>query len=256
MTDFSLHVEALKKVQELRLRTDKLDKEIAKIPKAIDEEKRTVDGFKEQADDAKHELLKAKASITDLESQVKAKLDYIEKLKVSLYTVKDNQTYKKTQEEIEHNERAISDIETKILEAIERMESKNAELLSAESSLAEKQALHDDFISKKNRDLAELEKAKAAFIAEIEKYEVAVEKGLLDRFNRLRTMRGGTGLAFAQPEPDYWVCGNCQVQLTHQEISLLLLQRQICTCQACGVIMVIENDLYHRHEEAMKKKRK
>src|SRR5262252_9805821 len=226
-------------IQELRARIDRFPG----ISKALDEKLRSAQAAVATAQE------KAKSNQgtrKKLEGEITAAESKISKYRDQMMAVKTNEEYRALQHEIEHAQQGIRKIEDEILNLMMEAETGQSELKGAEAHLKEDQQkvnierkqLEED----NKRDLGALE----GYLKERKEIDASVSPDLISRYERVRKLRGGIGVAAARNE----VCEICQVRIRPQVFQEIRRNDQIIACDACQRILYDPENLDHPFEVA------
>src|SRR5262247_1395652 len=209
-------------IQELRARIDRFPG----ISKALDEKLRSAQAAVAVAHD------KAKSnqgSRKKLESEITVAESKISKYRDQMMAVKTNDEYRALQHEIEHSQQGIRRIEDEILNLMMEAEAGQSDLKSAEARLKEDQQTvnveRKQLEEENKRDLGALE----AYLKERKEIDASVAPDLMFRYERVRKLRGGIGVAAARNE----VCEICKVRIRPQVFQEIRRNDQIIACDAC-----------------------
>lgn len=187
-------------------------------------------------------LDKYQENITELEQQIRAHKDAIEKSQVltakykeQLNTVRNNREYDALSKEIEYeeldvkvNEKKINEIKEKIAVKQADITTLQAELSSCQETLKSKKEELDDIISEKQEE-------EKALRVKVEEQEKCVEPRMLTAFNRIRKgMRNG--LATVKIERN--ACGGCFSKIAPQRQLDIKMHKKVIVCEFCGRILV------------------
>ena len=226
-------------IQELRARIDRFPG----ISKALDEKLRSAQAAVATAQE------KAKSNQgtrKKLESEITAAESKISKYRDQMMAVKTNEEYRVLQHEIEHAQQGIRKIEDEILNLMMEAETGQSELKGAEAHLKEDQQkvnIERKQLEEENkRDLGALE----GYLKERKEIDATVSPDLIARYERVRKLRGGIGVAAARNE----VCEICQVRIRPQVFQEIRRNDRIIACDACQRILYDPENLDHPFEVA------
>jgi len=226
-------------IQELRARIDRFPG----ISKALDEKLRSAQAAVATAQE------KAKSNQgtrKKLESEITAAESKISKYRDQMMAVKTNEEYRALQHEIEHAQQGIRKIEDEILNLMMEAETGQSELKGAEAHLKEDQQkvnIERKQLEEENkRDLGALE----GYLKERKEIDASVSPDLISRYERVRKLRGGIGVAAARNE----VCEICQVRIRPQVFQEIRRNDRIIACDACQRILYDPENLDHPFEVA------
>lgn len=154
------------------------------------------------------------------------------------HQVKTNEAYRALLAEIDRAREAVSDAETRILEAMEGIE----EAKSAYTSLEEQVRSVVGRIEARVREHEERAKVLDAEIdalrARRSEHAAAIEGELVARYEKIGTRRR-PAVAIVSRE----TCQGCRVGIPPQKYIEILKGEQIVTCGSCGRILIDENQL-------------
>jgi predicted nucleic acid-binding Zn-ribbon protein len=231
----------MKDTLDILFRLQKLDDEID----ALEKEKATIPGDKEEIDGKLEEMEQAIQKIKDetidvaklrdeRETDLKQMSEQINKFQGQLYQVKTNREYETLQHEIDALKEKSSKIEDQVLELLE-----NIEKISVTAAAEEKKL--GDFRAEAAKDKADLEardKELSDKIAikhdERKRLVVDIDQALLTRYERIRDNKAGLAVAIIQNG----ACGGCFRRIPPQETQELKKMKRIITCEGCGRIIV------------------
>ena len=226
-------------IQELRARIDRFPG----ISKALDEKLRSAQAAVATAQE------KAKSNQgtrKKLEGEITAAESKISKYRDQMMAVKTNEEYRALQHEIEHAQQGIRKIEDEILNLMMEAETGQSELKGAEAHLKEDQQkvnIERKQLEEENkRDLGALE----GYLKERKEIDASVSPDLISRYERVRKLRGGIGVAAARNE----VCEICQVRIRPQVFQEIRRNDRIIACDVCQRILYDPENLDHPFEVA------
>src|SRR5262249_54076695 len=147
-----------------------------------------------------------------LEGEITTAESKISKYRDQMMAVKTNEEYRALQHEIGHAQQGIGKIEDEILNLMMEAETGQSDLKVAEAQLKEDQQKvnteRKQLEEENKRDLSALE----AYLKERKEIDASVSPDLMSRYERVRKLRGGIGVAAARNE----VCEICQVRIRPQ----------------------------------------
>lgn len=175
----------------------------------------------------------------DLELEVEAHKQKIEKYSVQQFQTKKNEEFRAIGHEIDSCKAAIVKIEDQELELMEQAETAQKEVASAMQTA--KEAKQD--VESKVADLAaredNLKKELAELLANREELAAAVEKGACSRYERLVRNKGENVVVGIQ----HGVCGGCHMKFPVQVVLSCKREEEIVTCPNCGRILYYTRDM-------------
>jgi len=165
--------------------------------------------------------------------------ELLHKVRGRLSELKTNKEYQAHLYEIEQARKKKDSIEESVLEVMECVEENNRAVKELEGQASEAQEVFD-------AEKVRLESQSAELVNELTDLErqqnvVAntVEKPLLARYNRLKTMRKG----FAVAEVQDGSCGGCRLQLPPQLVAEVRRGDELMDCSYCHRILFMAHHL-------------
>jgi len=174
------------------------------------------------------------------ESLARDKQALLQKLESQQHQVKSNAAYTVLLHEMEQAREAISDAETKILEAMEVIEQSRASAASLDREAAGISAR----LEERERALDERESAAAGEIARLRARREDVARKLdaviLARYERIAGRRS-PAVAVVSRE----ICLGCRVDIPPQRYIEILKGEEVITCEYCHRILIHQDQLRH-----------
>jgi uncharacterized protein len=188
---------------------------------------------------ARQRVKQMESNRKELELEVEARKQVIEKYSLQQFQTKKNDEYRALAHGIEMARADIRKIEDQELELMEQAEATQREVAAAtrfadEASISAEEQLADLASREEN-----LKKELAALEADRDQLASDVDEGLLPRYERLRKSKGervvvGVG---------HGVCGGCHMRLQRQVIVSCQGDRDIVSCPNCGRILYYTRDM-------------
>ncbi len=173
------------------------------------------------------------------ERELATQEDSLHKVRSRLSELKTNKEYQAHLFEIEQARKKKSSIEESVLEVMERVEENSTAAKELEEQAGEAQKVFDAEKLRLDSQSAELGKE----IADLERQQQVVadtvEKPLLTRYNRLKTLRKG----FAVAEVHDGSCGGCRLQLPPQLVAEVRRGDELMDCSYCHRILFMAHHL-------------
>ncbi|MEW6306945.1 MAG: C4-type zinc ribbon domain-containing protein [Verrucomicrobiota bacterium] len=168
-----------------------------------------------------------------LELEVEAKQQQIAKYSNQQLLTKKNEEYRALTHEIDMCKDAISKIEDKILDLMERADAVQKEVAGASAVAKELKGEADKAMTHLAEREANLKKQLAELEANRGELAAAVEEGALNRYERLFRHKGDNVVVGI----DHGVCGGCHMKMPTQVIFSCRGQQEIVCCPNCGRIL-------------------
>lgn len=174
----------------------------------------------------------------DRERDLEAHEAQVEKMKARLSELKTNKEYQAYLFEIDLANKRKGEIEEHILLLMERVEQAQREVKQFQAKAAE---LTKAFGQEKTR-LEALAVRLVAELAELDQKQkdvaATVDRGLLDRYHRLKAGRKDLALAAVKNG----ICQGCRLQIPPQLVAEVRRSQELQTCSYCQRILYIEGE--------------
>lgn len=217
-----------------------LQKEKKRVPESMAAHERAFAQFEErvQAEKKKHEnLLRAKKQ---LELEIDACVEAMQKLKTQQFAVKKNEEYNALGKEIADKDHQKDLIEERVLAQIEEIEAIEADQRTlAEEAKAKRKEL-DEHRERAAREAADVDARLRDTHARRDEIAKAAPPGLVGLYDRIRTGKPD-GVAVVLVERDS--CSGCQARVPPQKKNELMRNEKIVLCEACGRILVFDPNM-------------
>jgi predicted nucleic acid-binding Zn-ribbon protein len=232
-------------LQKLDLRIAEIKDQRRKIPErlqAIEAPLQEARQLHQQTGASVETLVKERRSC---EQDLEAHEAHTEKMKSRLSELKSNKEYQAHLFEIEVANKKKGDIEEKILLCMEKVEQLQRTAKEAQEKLS---AIEKTFAQEKQA-LDELEHRLSTELVNLEAQQQArsahVEKGLLNRYNSIKSSRKDHALA----EIKEGICSGCRLQLPPQLISEVKRAEDLHTCPYCRRMLYWDGQIPVEHVE-------
>ena len=226
-------------LQKLDLRIMEINSQRRKIPErlqAVEAPLREAKQLLQETSATMEILIKERRSH---EKDLEAHEAHTEKMKSRLSELKSNKEYQAHLFEIEVANKKKGDFEEKILVCMEKIEqlqriAKEAQekLSVVEKAFAQEKLVLDELEKKLSTELADLE-------AQQQAHSAHVEKGLLSRYNTIKSARKDQPLA----EIKEGICSGCRLQLPPQLISEVKRSQDLQTCPYCRRMLYWDGEI-------------
>ncbi len=175
----------------------------------------------------------------DLELEVEAQKQKIEKYSVQQFQTKKNEEFRAIGHEIESCKASIVKIEDQELELMEEAEAVQKEVVSATQTAKEaKQHVESQVADLAGRE-ENLKKELAELSSNREELAAAVEESARTRYDRLVKTKGENVVVGIQ----HGVCGGCHMKFPMQIVLSCRREEEIVTCPNCGRILYYTRDM-------------
>ena len=237
-------VPALLEVQDLDLRVGRLKAQLAEVPVKAEETKRMYQAEEDAFEAARKAVQEREVAIRKIETEIAALQDQKRNFQSKTALIRNNDEYRAALLQIELCDKAISDLETAQLEAMESLDSARETFRQREQSLTEAKhrasgVIDELRVRKKNceEQLATLAEKRPGLAA-------AVPPDILEKYEKLFNSRTNHGrpccvpvlLGTAEDGPS---CGRCHIGITPQVLSDC--QKGLTVqCGECSALLYME----------------
>jgi len=190
-------------------------------------------------DHAKTRVKQLESSRKDLELEVQAKKQLIERYANQQLQTRKNEEYRALAHEIEMCKEGIFKIEDQEIELMEQGEAAQKEVARTTQAANDARQLVDDQVAQLGTREQNLKKELAELEANREELAGAVDDGARARYERLVRSKGENVVVGVQ----HGVCGGCHMKLPPQLIVLCQAGKEIVTCSNCGRILYYTRDM-------------
>ena len=222
------------------------DKKIRRVKTELDHIEPERQVLKGRAAGAQSALEKARLRVKEIESrrkdlelEVQAKKQLIERYANQQLQTRKNEEYRALAHEIETCKEAIFKIEDQEIELMEQGEAAQKEVAGGTRVLADARTLVDEQLGQLagreenlRKELAELETNRDALAS-------AVDESARGRYDRLVRSKGDNVVVGVQ----HGVCGGCHMRLPAQILVTCQAQQELVTCTNCGRILYYTRDM-------------
>ena len=227
--------ENLRDLHQLHQRARALQDRLSSGPKTLSARQAALAARQGELETARKLLQDAKISLKKHEHSLQAIETKIDDLKVKLNQVKKNEEYKALQNQIAHDNSTKSKLEEQVLQALDIIEVKAADLATLDAEvtrstaelLAYRKQIEEQSVAHKTQ-LQELEKA-------ITGAEVAIPEDFRDRYRRIVSRYGANALAICEDG----ACHGCFTAVTAQMLNDLINGAGLSFCLSCGRLLYL-----------------
>ncbi len=177
------------------------------------------------------------------ERELATQEEQLQKIRNRLSELKTNKEYQAHLFEIELARKKKDSIEENVLEMMEQVEQNEQAVKELEEQTTEAQKVFDTEKARQETHFANLANELADLDRQQTTLSVLVDKPLLVRYNRLKTLRKGYAVAQLREG----ACGGCQLQLPPQLVAEVKRGDELMDCSYCRRILYVTS---HLEEEA------
>lgn len=227
-------LEALLVLQEKDRKISKLQREIRDIPSRKAEIETQLDHAKAKLAEARAAQMKVTSDLKQLEVEVEAHREKIDRYKNQQLEAKTNDQYRALLHEVAAEEKSISELEDREIVLMEQLEASKksieeraAELKEEEDGIREEQEMLLE-------RLAEVQEDVNSLIADRERMVANVDASLVTKYERLFANKGD----FAVVRVENGHCKGCNMRLPPQVVNDALNPAKLVICNFCGRMLV------------------
>ncbi len=223
-------------LDELRRKTDA-------FPEEIQKRKQDFEDLRREAEERKKGVMQLQMLKKNKEMELETCENEIRKHNLELNSIKSNDAYKALLNEIAAGKKRSSDIETEILELMDRVEqsAKSSQAIDLEVKQKEKEMQAD--VSRLEEEHKSMQAKVSAAEQERASALAVVPDAVLKQYEHIRDVREGVALAAVEGE----TCGGCNMLLRPALINEVFKGNDLVCCDSCSRI------LYRRNDAAEKK---
>lgn len=232
-------------IEKLLILQDR-DKQIRRVRTQLDHIEPERQMFRAKSAGAQTGLERARLCINEIETrrkdldlEVQAKKQLIEKYANQQLQTRKNEEYRALAKEIETCKEAIFNIENQEIELMEQGEAAQKAVAEATKAAAEAKKLVDDQIGQLAAREENLKKELQELEANREELAGAVDESARERYERLVRSKGENVVVGVQ----HGVCGGCHMKLPAQILVSCQAQQELVSCTNCGRILYYTRDM-------------
>ncbi len=201
--------------------------------------KTKVAGAQSGLDRARQRAKELESRRKDLELEVQAKKQLIDKYANQQLQTRKNEEYRALAHEIEMCKEAIVKIEDQEITLMEQGEAAQKEAVACSRTATEARALLDDQVAQLNAREQNLKQELTGLEANREELAAAVDDSSRARYERLIKNKGENVVVGVQ----HGVCGGCHMRLPAQILVTCQAQQELVACINCGRILYYTRDM-------------
>jgi uncharacterized protein len=227
--------ENLRDLHQLHQRARALEDRLSSGPKTLAARQVALAARQAELETVRKLVQDAKIGLKKHEHSLQAVEGKIDDLKIKLNQVKKNEEYKALQNQIAHDNAAKSKLEEQVLQALDVIETKVADLAKLEADVkrftvelaAFRQQIEEQSVAHK----AQLQELEAAITGA----EIAIPEDFRDRYRRIVSRYGANALAVCEDG----ACHGCFTAVTAQMQNDLINGAGLCFCLSCGRLLYL-----------------
>ena len=237
-------VPALLEVQDLDLRVGRLKMQLAEVPEKAEETKRMYQAEEDAFEAARKTVQEREVAIRKNETEISAIQDQKRNFQSKTALIRNNDEYRAALLQIEMCDKAISDLETAQLEAMDALDSAKETLRQREQSLTEAKHRASGVIDELRVRKQNCEEQLASLAEKRPALAAAVPPEILAKYERLFNSRANHGRPCCVPilpgtSEEGPTCGRCHIGITPQTLSNCL-KGMVVQCGECTALLYLE----------------
>jgi uncharacterized protein len=227
--------EILRELHLLHQRAKALRDRLASAPRTLAARQTALVGRQAEVEKARKTLQDAKVQLKKNEHALLDQQGKIDDLKVKLNQVKKNEEYKALQNQIAHDNAAMSKTEDEILQSYEVIETQTVALAKLETEVKsfaqDVVAIQSDIESQASAHKAQLQELETAIV----EAEISIPEDERERYRRTVRQFGADALAACENG----ACLGCFTAVTTQMLNHLINGDQLMFCKSCGRLLYL-----------------
>ena len=236
-TDLSVE-EKLKTLFQLQTALSSIDEKRAlrgELPLEVQDLEDEIEGLNTRVEKIQNEISEFQRAIVQKKGEIVTAEASVNRYKSQLDEVKNNREFDTLSKEIEYQSLEIELCNKKIREAENRIQEKNDELATCNTTIQERQEDLDIKKSELDEIIAETRAEEDKLKEKVKDLESKIEPRLLTSFKRIRkNARNGLGIVYVQRD----ACGGCFNKIPPQRQLDIKMHKKIIVCEYCGRIMI------------------
>jgi len=226
-------------VQARELELKRIDSEIADVERERAAARAEIEAAEGEVDAIRVALEDVRSVSKRLDIDLKSAEEKVTKFNDQILTVRTNKELWAIQEEIGHAERAVSAVETKILQQLENEDSLATSIGQKGNELTHVRESVDAAIAEADNKEAELISVKAKVDDALSTLQDRIPDDLMKKYGNIKMVRGGLGVAETLDE----ICLVCNFKMRPQLYADTFNFTDIKHCENCGRIIYVAERL-------------
>lgn len=232
-------LELLLKLQNVDYDLGELERSKEYIPDMMEHLKKEIDEIDEKLTTTRDELQNARLEQKEIELSLSTKQERLQSLQDRMMAIKTNKEYDALVSEIDQLKNDISNLETRGLELLEIIESREEELKGLEEKVKGIKDVNGNQIDSLQEQIDSVGGKIDSKAIERKSIVDNITKRAMSVYERIRKGKGGAAVVAVKKR----ACGACFKSLPPQRIQEIKIGDRIITCDSCGRMLVwIDND--------------
>ena len=220
----------------LKQKTD-LGERLEKGPRQVTIAENAERKFEEELTAVKETKTKTQMAADEKQLQLTEREGRIEELKGRLNAADSNREYQLLKDQIAADEQANLVLSDEILELLERLDTLEANVTTAEENLSSSKQETEKVRDRVNAEIESLKNDLQSVLDELTDSEAKLKGDYASEYRRQVSVRGEDALS----ETDMETCGQCYTRITTQMMNELLLKQPVF-CKSCGSLLYISEN--------------
>lgn len=242
--DVKAQLELLRELQDVDVHIREFEEFLLSVPALVEEAQKKWVQLSEELNAKKAENAAAEKERRRLEAELEDSESHLKDRESKLYTIKTNKEYQAAIKEIADSKKANKDREDAVLKLMEKIDASSKEIAQLSLNIAEVEKEYKKEEDGLKAKASEVEKDKAARVAEFKKIEEKIDKSVLDKYNFIRT-RYLDPLAAV----NNGICRGCNMNIPPQMFIDLLKGTQFHFCPSCYRFIYVGKEEENNSEE-------
>lgn len=242
----TLEARTLIELQNKDSAIDALQKHLDAAPAEIKALNDTFEERKKAMDTAKQELVNLQVEKKENELKIAEKDEAVRKHQRELNMVKENSAFKALLTEIENDKKEKDDIETVILELLEKVDKVSAQDKALKAEVKNLEETKNTRVKQLEAGILSMREQIEA--AKIERAAFASQIGaeVMEQYEFIRSQKQGLAIAKVHEDPagGKISCGGCNISLTPQKAVDVKRRDVLGICDNCGRMLYLEKTVF------------
>ncbi|MEZ5360400.1 MAG: C4-type zinc ribbon domain-containing protein [Candidatus Zixiibacteriota bacterium] len=231
-------LELLLKLQNIDYDLGELERSKEYIPDMMENLRKEVEDSKSRFDTLQSELSSAKVEQKDIDLTVQQKQERLKELQGHMMAIKTNKEYDALVAEIDKLKDDISQLDSRGLELLEKIESHEKEINGLQEQLESIEKVNGEQLNSLQEQIDSVGAKISNKQKEREELADQVGKRARSVYERIRKGKGGAAVVAVKKR----ACGACYKALPPQKIQEIRKGEQLITCDSCGRMLIWTED--------------
>lgn len=227
-------LEMLLKLQVIDYDLGELERSKEYIPDMMENLEREITEAEEKFKIAETELAESKLEQKSLELELSSRQEELKKLQNQMLAIKTNKEYDALVSQIDGVKEHINEMETRVLELIEKIEKIDGEIGGYKDKAK-------DIVGQNKKQLDILQEKMDSVGTKVKMKEddrnnlkIRIPRSVMSTYDRIRKNRGGAAVVSVNKR----ACGGCYKALSPHLIQEIKRGQRMITCDSCGRILI------------------